>query len=87
MPAIAWFVMQRTIIGVQGAGSPLAMAIGRDLKGKLAPLAYLTGIGLAFVSTWLADAVYTGVALWWLVPDRRVEAALDAGGAAGSAGS
>jgi hypothetical protein len=28
---------------------------------------------LSFANRWLAVAVYVGVALMWLVPDRRVE--------------
>jgi uncharacterized membrane protein len=76
MPAIAWFVMQTVIVRGQGPDSPLRRALGRDLKGKLSPLFYLAGIGLAFVSTLAADLVYAGVALAWLIPDRRMEAAL-----------
>ena len=76
MPASAWYIMQTAIIAGQGEASPLAAAIGRDLKGKLAPLFYLSGIGLAFVSTGLSQGVYALVALIWLVPDRRIEAAM-----------
>ena len=78
MPALAWWVMQTVIIRMQAGdggrdASALARALGRDAKGKLSPLLYLTGIGLAFVQTWLADAMYVLVALLWLLPDRRVE--------------
>ena len=38
---------------------------------------YAAGIGLAFVSDWLAVAVYAGVALLWLVPDRRIERTIE----------
>ena len=38
--------------------------------------AYATAIGLAFVNQWISDAIYVGVALWWLVPDRRIESRL-----------
>jgi hypothetical protein len=34
---------------------------------------YLVGVGLSFVVPWLGVVPYAGVALWWLVPDRRVE--------------
>jgi len=34
---------------------------------------YAVAIPLAFVYQWLAAAVYVGVALMWLVPDRRIE--------------
>ena len=51
-------------------------AIGRDVKGKLAPIFYLAGIALAFVSTTVSQLLYAAVALMWLVPDRRIEAAI-----------
>ncbi len=72
--AIAYYVLQRTIIAEQGPGSTLAAAIGRDVKGKLSPLLYLTAIPLAFLSRWVSLALYVVVSLIWLVPDRRVEA-------------
>ena len=77
-PAIAWYVMQLVIIRGQGADSPLARALGRDLKGKLSPFVYLAGIGLAFVRPLIADVVYAAMALVWLVPDRRMEHHLQA---------
>jgi uncharacterized membrane protein len=76
MPSIAWYIMQSAIIAAQGEGSRIAGAIGRDVKGKLAPVLYLGGIGLAFVSTGLSQALYAVVAVMWLVPDRRIEAAV-----------
>ena len=76
MPAIAWYVMQMTIIRRQGPDSLLRHAIGRDVKGKISPFVYLAGVGLAFVSTAASDLLYFGVALMWLLPDRRIERAL-----------
>ena len=73
MPALAWQGMQWSILRGEGRDSPLAQAIGRDLKGKLSPLLYAAGIGLAFVDARAAGAIYVLVALFWLVPDRRVE--------------
>ncbi|MCW2574489.1 MAG: hypothetical protein JWR66_519 [Modestobacter sp.] len=75
--AVAFFGLQRAIIRDQGNGSLVATAVGRDVKGKLSPLLYAAGIGLAFVSDWLAVAVYAGVALLWLVPDRRLERTIE----------
>ena len=77
--ALAFYALQRSIIRAQGDASPtLALALGRDLKGKLSPVLYALGIGLAFVNRWLSVAVYVIVALMWLIPDRRVERALAA---------
>jgi len=71
--AIAYFALEQAIFRTEGAGSRLRRALGADLKGKISPVLYCTGIGLAFVASWLAMLVYTVVAIIWLVPDRRVE--------------
>ena len=76
MAAIAYWLLQRSIIAVHGHDSTLARAVGSDLKGKLSPLLYLSAIGLAFVNPWLANAIYVTVALMWLIPDRRIESRL-----------
>jgi len=73
MAAIAYFILQNLIICSQGKGSLLKQALGRDLKGKISPLLYITGIGFAFISPLLSYLIYSGVALLWLVPDRRIE--------------
>jgi uncharacterized membrane protein len=71
--AIAYYVLQRLIVLEHGIQSPLALALGRDLKGKISPVIYAVAIALAFVSRWVALALYVTVALMWLVPDRRLE--------------
>ncbi len=76
MPALAWYVLQQTIIHAQGGESRLARALGADVKGKISPLLYIMGILLAFRATWAADAMYVLVALMWLIPDRRIERAV-----------
>jgi uncharacterized membrane protein len=78
-PALAWVLMQQTIIRSQGPDSPLRRALGRDIKGKLSPFLYLAGVAAAFVLPAVSDLLYLAVALMWLVPDRRVEAALREG--------
>ena len=74
MAAIAYYILQRTIIASQGEGSRLAAALGRDLKGKASPVLYAGGIVLANPLRWAALGLYVVVALMWLVPDRRIEA-------------
>jgi uncharacterized membrane protein len=71
--AIAYFILEQALIRQQGRDGALAQAVGRDWKGKSSPLIYLAGIGLAIVQPLLGLAVYTVVALIWLIPDRRVE--------------
>jgi uncharacterized membrane protein len=74
--AIAYWLLQNSIIAAEGPESTLARAVGTDWKGKASILLYAAAIPLAFVREWLADVVYTGVALLWLVPDRRIETRL-----------
>ncbi len=73
MAAIAYYILQRTIIAKQGRESLLAKAVGSDWKGKLSPVLYLIAIPLAFVSSWIAGGLYVFVALLWLIPDPRIE--------------
>jgi uncharacterized membrane protein len=70
--AIAYFVLTRVLLRLHEPSSRLAVALGHDWKGKLSAVAYVVGIPLAFVSTWLAIGVYVGVTVVWLVPDRRI---------------
>jgi uncharacterized membrane protein len=71
--AIAYFILQQTIIASQGQDSKLRRAVGRDWKGKLSPVLYLLGIALSFINPWVATIVYVSVAGLWLIPDRRIE--------------
>ncbi|HET7387515.1 MAG TPA: TMEM175 family protein [Nocardioidaceae bacterium] len=72
LAALGYYALQQTIFRAKG-GSRLREALGRDFKGKASPFFYLIGIGLAFVTSWLAMVPYVAVAVMWLVPDRRVE--------------
>jgi uncharacterized membrane protein len=82
MAALAYYLLQQVIIASQGPASLLRKAVGGDWKGKLSPVLYVAAIVLAFRRPWAAQAVYVLVALIWLIPDRRIERALDADRAA-----
>jgi len=51
----------------------LAVAIGRDGKGKLSVVLYVSAIPTAFINPWISIGFYVAVALLWLVPDKRIE--------------
>lgn len=76
MPAVAYALLQKAITRTHGTESLLARALGDDIKGKISPLLYVAGILLALVSPWISVALYTLVALIWLIPDRRIEHAM-----------
>jgi TMEM175 potassium channel family protein len=69
--AIAFTILTMAIIRADGNDSLVAQAIGRDYKGRVSLVAYAAAIGLAFVSPWIAYALFAGVAVMWFVPDRR----------------
>jgi uncharacterized membrane protein len=76
MSAIAYTILQTTMIGKQGSRSRLAQAIGDDLKGKLSWVLYIIAIPIAFFSQWISGGLYVLVAVMWLVPDQRIERTL-----------
>lgn len=80
MAGIAYYILQAVIIADQGPDSRLAESIGRDWKGKASPVLYAAGIAIAFWHAWISSFVYAGVALMWLVPDRRLERAMEESG-------
>ncbi len=73
MAAIAYYVLQQTIIRAEGPASILKKAVGRDWKGKVSPVLYVVAIVATLVSPWIAQAILVTVALMWLIPDRRIE--------------
>ena len=72
--ALAYYALQACLVRLHGPDSLLVKAIGGDLKGKASPVLYVLGIGGTWlVSPWVGMAVFVGIALLWLVPDRRIE--------------
>ena len=76
MAGVAYWLLQQLIIQSQGDHSLLKEAVGEDWKGKLSPVLYLVAILFSLRTPWVAQSLYTLVALMWLVPDRRIERAL-----------
>jgi uncharacterized membrane protein len=70
---IAYFILTRTLLRIHSKDSTLAMALGSDFKGKISVVIYLAAIPLAFVSPWIAGALYVLVAAMWLLSDPRFE--------------
>ena len=77
MAAIAYLILQTLIIRLAGRDSKLAHVIGSDRKGKFSLVFYAIAIGLSFFKPWIGACIYIGVALMWLIPDRRMEKALE----------
>ncbi len=77
LAAIAYYLLELALLRLEPAGSGrLRAALGGDAKGRLSPVAYAIAIAAAFALPWVSLAVYAGVAMAWLVPDRRIERSL-----------
>jgi uncharacterized membrane protein len=73
LAAFAYFVLVRALIRVPDQTDAIAIAVGRDTKGKISPLLYAIAVPVALVAPWLAIGIYLVVAIMWIVPDRRME--------------
>jgi len=76
MAAIAYLVLQQLIIRAQGPDSILKKAVGQDWKGKVSMALYVVAIFVAWLSPWLAQAIFATAALIWLIPDPRIHRVL-----------
>jgi uncharacterized membrane protein len=76
MAAASYTLLQSALLAVEGPKSPLAFALGSDLKGKMSLVLYAVAIAAAWAAPAISGAVYVLVALIWLVPDRRMERAV-----------
>jgi uncharacterized membrane protein len=71
--AIGYFILERALIGAEGEQSKIKEAVGGKRKEWLSIIGYASAAGLAFVSPYIAVAIYVLVTAMWLIPDRRFE--------------
>ncbi|HVU94532.1 MAG TPA: TMEM175 family protein [Puia sp.] len=73
MNGIAYTILCNLLVKEAGPNSPLALALSRDWKGMTSIAIYAAAIAVAFLNPLLAFGMYVGVAMLWLIPDRRIE--------------
>jgi len=76
LAAIAYYILQTRILSAYESGSELVKAFGSDIKGKISPVLYMAAMFVSLFQPILAFAIAAIPALWWLVPDRRIEKVL-----------
>jgi uncharacterized membrane protein len=74
--AIAYYILTRVLLARHERDSAIARALANSWKEYISLAMYALGAVLSFVNTWIALAMYVGVAVMWLIPDRRVERTL-----------
>ena len=71
--AVAYTVLQSTIINSQGKDSEIAQAVGAGLKEKISLASYILSIPMAFYAPWISGGLLLAVAMIWFIPDKRIE--------------
>lgn len=79
LAGFAYYILTIVLIRAQAGGSALEEAVGRDKKTLISLVVYVCSIPLAFLQPWIACAGYIFVAIFWLIPDRRIENRIAAG--------
>lgn len=73
LDAVAYTLLVRALLAVNGEDAPFAKAVASDVKGNVSIAAYVLAVAMAFFVPIVTDALLVGVAIVWLVPDRRFE--------------
>jgi uncharacterized membrane protein len=71
--AVAYTILAAILASHCGKNSELALAFGKDWKGKLSIVVYVIGIICSFWYPKLGCSCYALVACTWFIPDRRIE--------------
>ncbi len=73
MAGVAYYILAHSLIKLHGKDHALTIALGKDRKGIASVVIYAVAIAVAFYSAWVSLALYTAVAITWVIPDRRIE--------------
>ena len=71
--AVCYQILERALIRAEGETSVVKRAVGGGAKEWISFLLYLSAVPAAFVSPFISIAIYVGVSIVWLIPDRRFE--------------
>lgn len=75
--ACAYYILTRVLVSRHGKDSVLAHAVERTFKEKISIVLYVAAVPLAFVHSYISCAIFVGVGIMWLSPDRRIEKVLN----------
>src|SRR5256885_16252411 len=69
--SVSYLVLERTLIRAEGEESRVKSAVGGGFKEWISFALYVGAVPAAFVSPYISVAIYVGVSILWIVPDRR----------------
>jgi uncharacterized membrane protein len=73
LAASGYLWLERELILAEGSESRIRAVVGSRKKEWISFFLYALGVPAAFISPWIAIALYIGVSCMWLIPDRRFE--------------
>jgi TMEM175 potassium channel family protein len=73
LAASGYICLERELILAEGTESRIRAVVGSRTKEWVSFFLYGLGVPAAFISPWIAIALYIGVSCMWLIPDRRFE--------------
>jgi uncharacterized membrane protein len=71
--ASCYQILERALIRAEGDQSEVKRAVGAGAKELISFALYVASVPAAFVSPYISIAIFVGVSILWLVPDRRFE--------------
>ena len=75
--AIAYYILTLKLLKIHDRNAPIHKAVGNKFKEQGSMVLYVAGLVLSFWFPWIAFGLYILVVIIWLVPDRRIESALE----------
>jgi uncharacterized membrane protein len=78
MSGLAYYLLTRALVSLHGKDSLIDTVLRNKLKETTSLILYALAVLLSFVNTAFSLALYALVAFIWLIPDPRVEKALEA---------
>jgi uncharacterized membrane protein len=71
--ASCYQILERALIRAEGDESEVKRAVGAGAKELISFALYVASVPAAFVSPYISIAIFVGVSILWLIPDRRFE--------------
>lgn len=74
--SICYRILEHALIRAEGDSSAVKRAVGGGAKEMVSFALYVAAVPAAFASPFISIALYVGVSIMWLIPDRRFELGL-----------
>jgi uncharacterized membrane protein len=69
--AICYQLLERALIRAEGEQSAVKRAVGAGAKELISFSLYVASVPAAFISPLISVAIFVGVSILWIIPDRR----------------